>query len=901
MTERRRKRRSGPFPCPHSDCAKVFSRSDHLARHAVNHSSNKFRCEWPACGRSFNRLDVKKKHENRHAQKGDMKDNATFKLYGDNENINNNASNTNATLVQELHPFSGAIAEERALSSPFFISDLRSNIAVNSHPDKLDLTANNAKIHKLNARRRIETISDYTASSTQTQNGDIELMTNISGEVSIDGIVETKENTIRSQPSPGLPHARTQAKQQHNNISSTSRTERYQEIQNSDNPNNVNNNSLGMRLPNSEPLSPSQSIQWLLQDSINTSPSDGRSVKQPEFGAFYAYQDGPLGSTTIAMLEEIFALTPEFPNADCQTKIDDDLLFKMMQCIPELQNHPDFVITHIKWFLEVYWLLYHCQYPILHRPSFSTFDTQPLLLLGMIMMGASFSKKTAAPDHINLVDPDGLADMIADPLRWLIFACKQAKPPCKSWVIQTLIILETYEVTSTSRSFHERACIYNGAKVQLLRRSPILGGDPLKAVGSDVSQSNSLWNTWIESESMKRVALMSFYIDTIHAVVYGHPVNLFANQIKLSLPCPDDLWEYNNVDRNKAPMFVAQTPLFCDALRKLLQKETIDVGPFGMQILLAGLINLLLQIEQNISQWSNFGWDSIQESWRDTVSSAIEFWRTQLPGGDCCLTSSSVYHSDIISLPALPPFLKPEDTRCSFPVYHAAQIYFRITHYDYIVYAGAPKRMNVPILQEDYEVVVKRIGKWAKSPSGPLCVINSFILLCEVLLSPEDSMEMVNYFYEPDKDPFLYRPNIVISAILSLWAYAYYSFGPESSFKSANSDCRIYGDCSPTMEDAPTYLGRIRNQFRVLTGKSFANLNRTDSEAYSNTIKEYYHVFPKIDHINYIAGLLTLLRNSYIKCKWEVGREYAKLLDNCIQRSLGSENIFCNDMYDVNL
>lgn len=899
MAEKKRKRRSGPFPCPHSECTKVFSRSDHLARHAVNHSSSKFRCEWPDCGRSFNRLDVKKKHEHRHTKRDDKKGNAALKLYSDNENIGNHVSNENNILVSELHPFSVEITEERALNSPFFISDLRSNIAINHQPPKLALTTENAKINEVSTRMRIDTISDFTASSAQTQNEDIGIMANIDERASMSGIRETQENTLNSQRSLGSSHAKTQSKQP-NDVSSASRVERYQGMQHLNNVNMAENDSFRIRLPNSEPLSPSQSIQWLLRDSRNTSPSNGRSIKQPEYGAFYAYQDGPLGSTTIAMLEEIFALTPEFPNADCQTNIDDDLLFKMMQCIPELQDHPDFVIPRIKWFLEVYWLLYHCQYPILHRPSFSTFDTQPLLLLSMIMMGASFSKKTAAPAHIDLVDPDGLADLIADRLRWLIFACEQAKPPCKSWVIQTLILLETYEVTSTSRSFHERACIYNGAKIQLLRRSPILGGDPLKADGSDVSQSNILWNTWIESESMKRVALMSFYIDTIHAVVYGHPLNLFANQIKLSLPCPDDLWEYNNVDRNKAPMFVAQTPLFCDALRKLLQKESIDVGPFGMQILLAGLINLLLQIEQNISQWSNFGWNSIQESGRDTVSSAIDFWKTQLPGGDCCLTSSSVYHLDVISHPALPPFLRPEDTRCSFPVYHAAQIYLRITHYDYIVYAGAPKRMNVPISQEDYEVVVKRIGKWAKSPSGPLCVINSIILLCEVLLSPEDSMEMVNYFYEPDKDPFLYRPNIVISAILSLWAYAYYMFGPESSFKSAKSDCRIHRDCSPTMEDASTYLGRIRNQFRILTGKSFASLSHMNSEEYSNTIKDYYEAFAKIGHINYIAGLLTLLRNSYTNCKWEVGREYAKLLNNCIQRSLGSETIFCNDMYDVN-
>ena len=35
----------------------------------------------------------------------------------------------------------------------------------------------------------------------------------------------------------------------------------------------------------------------------------------------------------------------------------------------------------------------------------------------------------------------------------------------------------------------------------------------------------------------------------------------------------------------------------------------------------------------------------------------------------------------------LPPMLRVDDTRCKFSLYHIAQIYMRITHYDYIIYA----------------------------------------------------------------------------------------------------------------------------------------------------------------------------------------------------------------------
>ncbi|ODV84768.1 hypothetical protein CANARDRAFT_200315 [[Candida] arabinofermentans NRRL YB-2248] len=728
---KKRKRGRGPFTCLYPDCGKIFSRSDHLARHSANHTSGiRYICQWPECGRPFTRLDVKKKHESRH-RNGDKNGNLKFE-------------------------------------------------------------------------------DDDVVSST---------------------------------------------------------------------------------------LSPSQLIRWLLQDPINVSPTSGRYTTHPENGAFHGLHDGTLGSTTVAMLEEIFALTPEFPNANYQTDVDESLLVEMFKFIPSLKKNPDFESHKIKWFLEIYWLLYHSQYPILHRPSFSTYQVHPLLLLSMIMIGASFAKKTHVPEHIQLVDAEKLADQIADPLRWLLFSCDQAKPPCNSWVIQSLLLLETFEITQTSRSLHERACIYNGAKIQLLRRSPILGGDPLKAVGTtDLSQSTSLWNTWIESESMKRVAWMSFYIDTIHAVVFGHPVNLYANQVKLSLPCTEEFWEYDNIDRNNAPASIVQMPIFSDSLKKLLQKEPVNTGPFGRKILLAGLLNLILQLELKDSQSSIMGWHSVKESWQETISSALEFWKSQLPGQSCCSTTTCVYHTEADGDLPLPSSFLPNDTRCKFPEYHAAQIYLRISHYDYIVYAGAPKRMNVPILPEDYEVVVKRISKWVKSPSGPVCVIHSLIILCEMLISADNSM---NYIYDAHSDPFIYRPNVVISAILSLWSYAFHSFGPESLFMAPDSRFQITGQYVPALEDACSYLRRVRDKLGECTGRPFSSLESLDSSTYGIAVKQYASCLNKVENLNNLVGLLFTLRNAYRDCKWETGKEYSKLLDNCMQRSMGSSNIFCVDMYDV--
>ena len=88
-------------------------------------------------------------------------------------------------------------------------------------------------------------------------------------------------------------------------------------------------------------------------------------------------------------------------------------------------------------------------------------------------------------------------------MRWLIFSNPDCKPPAKVWVVQSLLLLETFEITSSSRALHERAYLHHGAKIQILRRSPILGGDPLKDDNEEGAYilKDELWKKWIEIES----------------------------------------------------------------------------------------------------------------------------------------------------------------------------------------------------------------------------------------------------------------------------------------------------------------------------------------------------------------------------------------------------------------
>ena len=63
---------------------------------------------------------------------------------------------------------------------------------------------------------------------------------------------------------------------------------------------------------------------------------------------------------------------------------------------------------------------------------------------------------------------------------------------------------------------------------------------------------------------------MAFYLDTVHATVYGHIIILYAHQIKLSLPCEDELWEFDeNSKLTTETLPPVKTPKFLGALKNV--------------------------------------------------------------------------------------------------------------------------------------------------------------------------------------------------------------------------------------------------------------------------------------------------------------------------------------------
>lgn len=67
---RRRRLKGPPYICEYPGCGKCFQRSEHLARHKLNHNPKKiFQCPQPGCKKTFVRHDLLVRHLKRHANR----------------------------------------------------------------------------------------------------------------------------------------------------------------------------------------------------------------------------------------------------------------------------------------------------------------------------------------------------------------------------------------------------------------------------------------------------------------------------------------------------------------------------------------------------------------------------------------------------------------------------------------------------------------------------------------------------------------------------------------------------------------------------------------------------------------------------------------------------------------
>ncbi|KIX01106.1 uncharacterized protein Z518_10172 [Rhinocladiella mackenziei CBS 650.93] len=485
---------------------------------------------------------------------------------------------------------------------------------------------------------------------------------------------------------------------------------------------------------------------------------------------------------------------------------------------PEILEDQFFDPVNLRSFFNIYFSNYNAHFPILHQASFSLQEPSPLLLLAVLTLGATLSPD---PAHYHV------AERIHEHLRWLIFSSGSFQPPAPLWCLQALLLVQAYEKMFSTRRRHEMAHIFHGAVITLMRRGGSYSSDWTDH-SSHASSTERAWHLWIEQESFKRVAYFAFIMDAQHSSIFGHTAALSVSDVRLPLPCADELWDSPSPSRWKRTLLTTpEAAQFLPTLRALLSRRPIPstCSPFARFVLLHGLFNVtkhmqardLMASDIETGRSSEHGAESAptstigDDSWKEILDRAIDTWS--------------------FSLLSQEPSLCLEASR---PLQRMAHVTIYVNLIDFHTFAGAPSLTCSSTTRNEYTKAKSRIQTWCQHPTAKRTLSHCILLIQEIMFTRRR--------YRASEDNIALRPWCLYHATLIVWAFGILTEGKSSERISAE-------------EYLVHMLSSLMDQHGPLKGT-----NRT-------------------------LGLLGVVQESLSECRWELLREACTTLGKLIDLS----------------
>ncbi|KAF2098906.1 hypothetical protein NA57DRAFT_39777 [Rhizodiscina lignyota] len=937
-SKKRRRSRKGldkKFECPHEGCGKSYSRAEHLYRHQLNHNPKQiYRCDFPDCQRSFVRQDLCARHKERHTARGSQL------LRKDNFMQNPNPIVTAALNQQNalrMGPSNSPTQPppDRAFSTQSPMSGVTnsSNRSEASPPLDPTLQSPGSDVQMGTSLNRTASTDSYrTSESNRPQQNYPNLARQSSfgpqgGRPGPDGSF-TRQNTMASNMQSlsinGSPYtaAGMQIDQGQSDMRMSAATEA--QILESMTPQYSVPMFGGEGISRSPFAMADDFTAWLFNDSqfgSGASPmaysahmnnmmaqSQNMGLQAPYFNydpqvsgnfsqpmppqhpmAVNSILDANLPESSLSedrrqhILEH---LEMRFNDVTHLTSIKKDELLDGAK----RDDHHLLGLSMMQNYITSYWIHFHPQMPILHRPTFSANHCPELLLIAVMAIGASCLERTHGFSTTQQCSE--LANFFACNIRWEIFQDADFRPPAKLWVFQSLILLEIFEKMYATRPLHERAHIHHATTLTLMRRgSSLIGRSSIDSppsvkdsrhnsvgingtLGSGATTPDDWWNHWISNEATRRVAFAAFVMDSIHATMFGHSAVMVAHEMRLPLPCDEAMWSAtSSAEVGRAEQLNHQngvkSPSFLDGLKKTLNGQPVRTNAFGRTILMAGLLSVSWHMNQRDLQVSSLGVTQAlggRDKWRGSLTRAFDFWKIDFD--DSLKNNPSALQRTSSHGRTSHPDLDPDNIFEGRTVlHHLAHMAMHVDIVDCQIFAGAHRLLGRSITSQDSAGAQRRMKEvWAPTARARDATFYALRFLSQVLLPdgeaglrPEQQsstgLEQHGFTYSARDDFLLNRPWVLYFATLIVWSYGFALDGPLSPVYTLNSD-------EERVRDMQLFLQRVGGV------KSPEDLSRTP-------------------HRNACLGLLVLLRDMFLNTRWELLHEAASRLGDCVDMLTG--------------
>ncbi|KAH7072041.1 fungal-specific transcription factor domain-containing protein [Paraphoma chrysanthemicola] len=257
----------------------------------------------------------------------------------------------------------------------------------------------------------------------------------------------------------------------------------------------------------------------------------------------------------------------------------------------------------INAWIQLYFEYFHPVFPILHKASFSTPDTHPLLVLVVAAIGAQFS---------NLKKSLECASSLHELVRRL--ASRQCEHQNKNgrtvWMTQVILLNSIAMSHSGERRALEVAEILQAVPVALARRKGLLE-DVLTHTRIEQLQLplEQTWRLWAMDEERRRTGFGVWLNDSAFRSDFNLTSVMESSELRNSLPQSDQRWE-----AIRAQSWVSYPPCLGSGRMKTLAETAADdswlsiwtkTGTIGKQVILQELMDRVRPVRSLMPYASN--------------------------------------------------------------------------------------------------------------------------------------------------------------------------------------------------------------------------------------------------------------------------------------------------------
>ncbi|KAK7557293.1 fungal-specific transcription factor domain-containing protein [Phyllosticta citricarpa] len=375
------------------------------------------------------------------------------------------------------------------------------------------------------------------------------------------------------------------------------------------------------------------------------------------------------------------------------------------------RSHPLLTLPSLQTYSNMYFTRFNTAYPLIHQPTFDPASVEPLLLVSVLLIGATYCEK----------DAHQMAVCIHDVLRPHIFAHPgfNAKPDL--WALQTILLVECFGKSRAGQKQHDMAHLFHGLLINLIRRSDC------QTVGSSLldPSSNSLdsvWKHWVIAEQKKRLAYLSFMWDVQHAVLFCQSLCMSAFELRSTLPCHQQLWEADSPDtwyrlwkkHSRPPLFLSTLKTYLVTPKPVSSPKHLNA--LSRVMILHGLMSVSWDMKRRDQTSLGLVNNTPLGDWKSRISASYEAWLSEFEAYCASYTSRYCPNHHTMAPSSIQQSLQNEFrlfATANTAIYHAAQFHLNAEFLDIQIYAGARHILGRPVQRADFVRSQRVVKKWA--------------------------------------------------------------------------------------------------------------------------------------------------------------------------------------------